>query len=93
MFSRSLREPEAWSAAVKKKRSVFVAAGRTTGAASSVGLSRSRSGLAGGGTGADVFVGAALGRPGGGIYGLSTPSATGLPYVGLDIKDEVTPGG
>lgn len=34
IFSLSFREPEAWSAAVKKKRSVLVGAGSTTGAAS-----------------------------------------------------------
>lgn len=39
LLRRSSREPDSWSAAVRRNRSVFVAAGRITGAGSSTGFS------------------------------------------------------
>lgn len=74
IFKRSFRVPEAWSAAVKKNRSVFVAAGSTIGAGSSGGFS--------GAGGAGSVCGCGLGR-----YEVSMASAKGFAYGDVSMSD------
>lgn len=79
MFRRSFREPDAWSAAVRKNFSVFVAAGSTGGTGSSGGFS----GAAGAGSADPDACGLE-------IYEFSTPRGTVLLYGGGDIIDGAT---